>query len=178
MKTIHLVFALVCCTLSLQAQLVHIPADYSTIQAGIDAASPTDTVLVDEGTYFENIDFMGKEQILATMMTNAENGDEDARWDTSRVCEFAEILGFYGLCYWYTYQVSVLGIGPIWMGNNQALKEMATQYLKPMAPHGLPTPATRVAYAVRLRRITAAKNGPNLFHQTLTVSWLISIPRS
>ena len=80
--------------------------------------------------YADFIDFMGKEQILATMMINAENGDEDSRWDTSRVCEFAEILGFYGLCYWYTYQVSVLGIGPIWMGNNQAMKEMAAQYLK------------------------------------------------
>jgi len=80
--------------------------------------------------YADFIEFMGDEQILATMMTNAENGDDDSRWDTSRVCEFAEILGFYGLCYWYTYQVSVLGIGPIWMGNNQALKDMAAQYLK------------------------------------------------
>ena len=68
--------------------------------------------------------------MLATMMTNAENGDDDARWDTSRVCEFAEILGFYGLCYWYTYQVSVLGIGPIWMGTNPAMKDKAAQYLK------------------------------------------------
>ena len=76
------------------------------------------------------IEFMKQEKILATMMLNAENGDEDSRWDTSRVCEFAEILGFYGLCYWYTYQVSVLGIGPIWMGKNQALKERAAQYLK------------------------------------------------
>ncbi|MCP4044969.1 MAG: acyl-CoA dehydrogenase [Gammaproteobacteria bacterium] len=80
--------------------------------------------------YADFIAFMGKEQILATMMTNAENGDADSRWDTSRVCEFAEILGFYGLCYWYTYQVSVLGIGPIWMGKNQAMKELAAQYLK------------------------------------------------
>jgi len=80
--------------------------------------------------YADFLAFMGEEQILATMMTNAENGDEDSRWDTSRVCEFAEILGFYGLCYWYTYQVSVLGIGPIWMSRNQALKEMASRYLK------------------------------------------------
>ena len=80
--------------------------------------------------YADFIDFMGKEQVLATMMTNSENGDEDSRWDTSRVCEFAEILGFYGLCYWYVYQVSVLGIGPIWMGNNQALKVKAARYLK------------------------------------------------
>jgi len=80
--------------------------------------------------YADFIEFMKQEKILATMMLNAENGDENSRWDTSRVCEFAEILGFYGLCYWYTYQVSVLGIGPIWMGKNQALKEMAAQYLK------------------------------------------------
>src|SRR5210317_1081573 len=76
------------------------------------------------------IKFMKQEKILATMMLNAENGDEESRWDTSRVCECAEKLGFYGLCYWYTYQVSVLGIGPIWMGNNQAMKEKAAQYLK------------------------------------------------
>jgi acyl-CoA dehydrogenase len=80
--------------------------------------------------YADFIEFMKQEKILATMMLNAANGDENSRWDTSRVCEFAEILGFYGLCYWYTYQVSVLGIGPIWMGKNQALKEMAAQYLK------------------------------------------------
>jgi acyl-CoA dehydrogenase len=29
-------------------------------------------------------------------------GRRDARWDTWRICEFAEILGFYGLQYWYT----------------------------------------------------------------------------
>ena len=80
--------------------------------------------------YADFLEFMAKDQVLATMMTNAENGDDDARWDTSRVCEFAEILGFYGLCYWYTYQVSVLGIGPIWMGTNPAMKDKAAQYLK------------------------------------------------
>jgi acyl-CoA dehydrogenase len=80
--------------------------------------------------YADFIEFMGKEQVLATMMTNVANGDEDSRWDTSRVCEFAEILGFYGLCYWYVYQVSVLGIGPIWMSKNQVLREKAAQYLK------------------------------------------------
>ena len=80
--------------------------------------------------YADFIEFMKQEGVLATMMLNAENGDQDSKWDTSRVCEFAEILGFYGLCYWYTYQVSVLGIGPIWMGNNEALKKQAAQYLK------------------------------------------------
>ena len=80
--------------------------------------------------YADFIQFMAEEKILATMMINADNGDEDSRWDTSRVCEFAEILGFYGLCYWYVYQVSVLGIGPIWMSQNQAMKDLAARYLE------------------------------------------------
>ncbi|MEE4216224.1 MAG: acyl-CoA dehydrogenase family protein [Xanthomonadales bacterium] len=80
--------------------------------------------------YADFIQFMAQEKILATMMTNAENGGGDARWDTSRVCEFAEILGFYGLCYWYVYQVSVLGIGPIWMSHNPVMKNLAARYLE------------------------------------------------
>ncbi len=38
--------------------------------------------------------------------------DPDARWDTYRNCIFNEILGFYGLSYWYAWQVSILGLGP------------------------------------------------------------------
>ena len=43
------------------AQIIHVPGDQSSIQAGIDAANFWgDTVLVDDGTYTENIDFSGK----------------------------------------------------------------------------------------------------------------------
>jgi hypothetical protein len=48
-----------------QADTFHVPADFPTIQGAIDRASDGDTVLVDPGTYVENIDFKGKD-ILVT----------------------------------------------------------------------------------------------------------------
>jgi acyl-CoA dehydrogenase len=80
--------------------------------------------------YQDFLDFVGRERIFATMCTPAEYGGSDARWDTWRICEFAEILGFYGLPYWYAWQVSVLGLGPIWMSNNEALKQKAAALLE------------------------------------------------
>ncbi len=81
--------------------------------------------------YQEFLDFIKDEGIFASMMTPAEHGkpDENAVWDTWRVCGFAEILGFYGLPYWYAYQVSVLGIGPIWMSKNQGAQAKAKRLL-------------------------------------------------
>ncbi|MBW2377704.1 MAG: acyl-CoA/acyl-ACP dehydrogenase, partial [Deltaproteobacteria bacterium] len=80
--------------------------------------------------YADFLDFVKEEKIFATMSTPAGNGAPDSRWDTWRICEFAEILGFYGLQYWYTWQVTVLGLGPIWMSDNESLKQRAAQALE------------------------------------------------
>jgi len=75
--------------------------------------------------YRDFLEFARQERLFATMCTPAGYGASDCRWDTWRICEFAEILGFYGLPYWYTWQVSVLGLGPIWMSHNEAVKQEA-----------------------------------------------------
>ena len=81
--------------------------------------------------YADFLEFCKAEGILSSMMTPARHSKpgENAVWDSWRVCGFAEMLGFFGLCYWYTYQVSVLGIGPIWMSHNQALQAKAKALL-------------------------------------------------
>jgi len=81
--------------------------------------------------YQDFLDFQKEAGIFSAVMTPAEQGKagECALWDTWRICEFAEILGFYGLPYWYSYQVSVLGIGPIWMSKNKQAQAKAKQLL-------------------------------------------------
>ena len=83
--------------------------------------------------YDDFLAFVKKDRVFATLLTPSSeaNGDADAdcRWDTWRNCELNEILGFYGLCYWYTWQVSILGLGPIWMSPNAALRDKAKKAL-------------------------------------------------
>ncbi len=80
--------------------------------------------------YTEFLDFMKENQIMAKLLTPAGFGGTSSRWDTSRITDFAEILGFYGLTYWYTFQVSALGLGPIFLGSNTEAKHKAAKFLK------------------------------------------------
>ncbi|MFQ5824499.1 MAG: FG-GAP-like repeat-containing protein, partial [bacterium] len=49
------------------ATIIRVPADYPAIQAGINAASIGDTVLVAPGTYFENIYFNGRNILVGSL---------------------------------------------------------------------------------------------------------------
>jgi acyl-CoA dehydrogenase len=81
--------------------------------------------------YADFIEFAGKEGLFSTFLTPAANagGHPDKRWDTSRVAALSEILGFYGLNYWYPWQVTILGLGPVWQSGNDVARRRAAEAL-------------------------------------------------
>lgn len=80
--------------------------------------------------YSEFLDHIGRERIFASLLTPSAYGAPDCRWDTYRISAFAEIVGFYGLNYWYPFQVTALGLGPIWMSANEDAKRKAAALLE------------------------------------------------
>lgn len=81
--------------------------------------------------YDEFLDFVKRERVFATLLTPAAeaDGDPDKRWDTARVTTYSQILGFYGMAYWYVWQVTILGLGPIWQSDNAEAKRRAADLL-------------------------------------------------
>src|SRR3954471_12470898 len=81
--------------------------------------------------YADFLEFVRRERIFATLLTPAAEGegDTDKRWDTARISAFSEITGFYGLPYWYTWQVTILGLGPIWQSDNAGARKRAADLL-------------------------------------------------
>lgn len=81
--------------------------------------------------YDDFLEFNQENRIFADLLTPPSYAQNltSARWDTYRNCDFNEILAFYGLAYWYTWQVSILGLGPIWMSANETAKQKAAEQL-------------------------------------------------
>lgn len=76
------------------------------------------------------IKYQKEHGIFSTLLTAQGYGDSDSRFDLYRLCPMSEILGFYGEAYQYTLQVSILGVGPIWMGENEEQKHELARMLK------------------------------------------------
>ena len=53
-RTLSMVTLVISMVVSVSATTINIPADYSTIQEGVDASVDGDTVLVAPGIYYEN----------------------------------------------------------------------------------------------------------------------------
>ena len=70
------------------ASTIHVPIDQPNIQAGIDAASNGDVVLVVAGTYVETIDFTGKEIVL-----RSETGADETLIDGNQSGTVVRITG-------------------------------------------------------------------------------------
>jgi acyl-CoA dehydrogenase len=79
--------------------------------------------------YRDFLDFQKEKKVFATFLTPSAFGGEGARWDTYRNVAVNEVLGFYGLPYWYTWQVTILGLGPFWMSPNGVMKRRAARLL-------------------------------------------------
>ncbi|MFJ2838149.1 acyl-CoA dehydrogenase family protein [Nocardia sp. NPDC087230] len=77
------------------------------------------------------VDFVKRERLFATFLTPAAeaDGDPNKRWDTGRNAVLSQIFGFYGMTYWYVWQVTILGLGPIWQSGNAAAKKKAAAQL-------------------------------------------------
>ncbi|MFJ3964548.1 acyl-CoA dehydrogenase family protein [Streptomyces sp. NPDC090036] len=76
--------------------------------------------------------FSAKEGLFATFLTPASaagEGEPDKRWDTARIAALNEIFGFYGLDYWYAWQVTILGLGPVWQSDNADARARAAELL-------------------------------------------------
>ncbi|MDX1453715.1 MAG: acyl-CoA dehydrogenase, partial [Oleiphilaceae bacterium] len=80
--------------------------------------------------YADFLAFVKKEKLFATFLTPERYGTGACRWDTYRNTALNEVLGFYGLAHWYTWQVSILGLGPIWISDNEVVKKKAAKMLK------------------------------------------------
>lgn len=80
MKTRLFLLLLAISTFTLKAADIHVPADYATIQEAIDAASSGDVIIVANGTYIENIDFLGKD--ITVTSNYATSGDINDIYNT------------------------------------------------------------------------------------------------
>jgi acyl-CoA dehydrogenase len=79
--------------------------------------------------YHDFEQFLQETGIFARFGTPAGVGaliGSESSWNTASNNDLSELLAYYSLDHWYAWQVTVLGLGPVWMsGNEQAKAEVA-----------------------------------------------------
>ena len=73
MKFLFSVFFFIVFVSFLAATIINVPADQPTIQEGINVAVDGDTVLVQPNTYFENINYNGKNISVASLFLTTQD---------------------------------------------------------------------------------------------------------
>lgn len=66
MKLSKIILPLLVFSLSAFGNIINVPGTYTTIQAAINASQHGDTILVESGTYYENINFRGKKIVITS----------------------------------------------------------------------------------------------------------------
>ncbi len=88
------------------------------------------------GTWYSDfLEFNRDKGLFAGVATPANvgallDGAPKTHWDTARINELNEILGFYSLDHWYAWQVSVLGLGPVWLSANEGARRLVGELLR------------------------------------------------
>ncbi|MCK4654581.1 MAG: T9SS type A sorting domain-containing protein [Candidatus Cloacimonetes bacterium] len=72
-KFVHIIIFLSILCSFLSATIINVPGQYPTIQAGINASTDGDTILVQPGTYYENINYSGKNVAVGSLFLTTED---------------------------------------------------------------------------------------------------------
>ena len=90
-----------------------------------------------DATWYDDfLEMIAREGVFARFGTPAAVGTltggtdaTTARWDTARNNDLSQLLAWYSLEHWYAWQVTVLGLGPVWTSGNAEAKRLVGQLL-------------------------------------------------